>query len=251
MIKKLFLVALATVALTACSDEDDTLMTNIPTETPDVIDVDYNSEGYWDDCYNQTVGGFEIDGLVYSHTASYDAQWDYSSWYGFCPSVVSDTKDYAADNAWTDHQWASITGGGRQGRGSQYIVGFWNSANPQISCTITAADGSYFDPQSIYVANNTYAYYSMLNGSAWNKAFDETDWYKLTIEGVTPEGISGTVEVKLADGKDILSTWKQVDLSGIGQVSALIFSVSSSDTGQWGMNNPAYFCISPLAVIGK
>ncbi len=249
--KKFLYVALATIALTACSDEDDTLMTNIPTPTPDVINVEYNSDGYWDDCYSSNVGGFEIDGLVYSHVASYDAQWDYSSWYGFCPSKVSDTKDYSDDNTWVDHQWASITGGGRQGRGSQYIIGFWNSANPLTSCTITAADGSFFDPRSIDVTNSTYAYYNMLNGSAFNKAFDDSDWYLLTIQGVTPEGISGQVEVKLADGKDILNTWKTVDLSGLGQVEALIFSVSSSDNSQWGMNNPAYFCISPLTVAGK
>ena len=47
---------------------------------------------------------------------------------------------------------------------------------------------------------------------------------------------------------DILNTWKKVDLSELGYVTSIGFSVSSTDTGDWGMNTPAYFCIDKLTV---
>jgi len=37
--------------------------------------------------------------------------------------------------------------------------------------------------------------------------------------------------------------WEWVDLSGLGLVDMIEFSLSSSDTGAYGMNTPAYFFI--------
>jgi len=41
----------------------------------------------------------------------------------------------------------------------------------------------------------------------------------------------------------ILNEWIYVDLTVLGEVDSLQFSLTSSDTGAVGMNTPAYFCI--------
>jgi hypothetical protein len=65
------------------------------------------------------------------------------------------------------------------------------------------------------------------------------------------------VEFYLADfrfennGEDyIVDTWEYVDLSSLGVVNKLEFSLGSSDVGAWGMNTPAYFVIDTIVLGG-
>lgn len=236
------MVALA-LAFTACSDDDD----DYYVMHLDNSGIQYNAEGYWTGCYNTSTGDVQVNDVMLSHEATDWGEWGVT-WYGFCPSKVSDTADYST-GVWTQHQWASITGGGLAGKGSPYIIGFWNnseSGDAPYSCSITLKDGVQFRPEQVYVTNNTYAYYLMRNGSAFNMAFTADDWCKLHIKGVHEGAFTGEVEVYLAKGTDILDEWKYVDLSGLGWVDGLVFTMSSSDTGQWGMNNPSYFCLDML-----
>ena len=46
----------------------------------------------------------------------------------------------------------------------------------------------------------------------------------------------------------VVDSWTWVDLSSLGVVSSLSFSLASSDVGQFGMNTPAYFAMDNLAV---
>ena len=63
----------------------------------------------------------------------------------------------------------------------------------------------------------------------------------------------GTVDFYLADyrfadnSKDyIVENWEYVDLSSLGVVKSLEFSLNSSDAGVFGMNTPAYFAMDDL-----
>lgn len=111
-------------------------------------------------------------------------------------------------------------------------------------------------PEYAYITNNTYAVLSMENGDGFAKKFsyEDQDWFKLTITGVDTAGeTTGEVEVYLADFRTadaggILKEWTKVDLTPLGTVSRINFTMSSSDgSGMW-MNTPAYFCIDNLAV---
>jgi hypothetical protein len=108
-----------------------------------------------------------------------------------------------------------------------------------------------------YVTNTTYAALSMKNGDAFGaKVFnhDNKDWFKLVIEGFNKSGAStGTVEFYLADfrttsSSGIITEWTKVDLSPLGSVAEIKFDLQSSDTGNDGMNTPAYFCFDNLAI---
>lgn len=104
--------------------------------------------------------------------------------------------------------------------------------------------------------NNTYAVLSMENGDGFAKAFsyDDKDWFKLTVSGVDASGeTTGEVEIYLADFRTpdaggILKEWKRVDLTSLGKVHRLNFTMSSSDgSGMW-MNTPSYFCMDNIAI---
>ena len=105
-----------------------------------------------------------------------------------------------------------------------------------------------------YLTNNAYAYLSMKNGDDYCKKFAQGDWFKLTITGLNAEGeTTGTVDFYLADLSSeneaeqyILDEWRWCDLTPLGAVKRLEFTLSSTDNGDWGMNTPAYFCMDNL-----
>jgi hypothetical protein len=101
----------------------------------------------------------------------------------------------------------------------------------------------------------------MLQGDSFAKKFggasgDDADWFKLTIFGMdASNATTGSVDFYLADYRFadnsldyVVSDWTYVDLSSLGSVNSLGFSLASSDTGAFGINTPAYFAMDSLAV---
>jgi hypothetical protein len=73
------------------------------------------------------------------------------------------------------------------------------------------------------------------------------------VTGFDAEGEeTGTVDFYLADFRDpnaayIVETWRWVDLTELGKVKRLVFTMSGSDVNPWGsMNTPDYFCMDNL-----
>jgi hypothetical protein len=96
----------------------------------------------------------------------------------------------------------------------------------------------------------------MRDGDAFAKKFggesgNDPDFFKLTIKS-SLNGQVGTdsVEFYLADyrfsdnSQDyIVDDWVLVELNGLGDADMLIFTLSSSDVGAFGINTPTYFCV--------
>ena len=101
---------------------------------------------------------------------------------------------------------------------------------------------------------------SMLRGDDFAKQFggatgDDPDWFLLSVTGYVGDTAAGSVDFYLADyrfgdnGQDyVVDTWEWVDLTGLGEVDGLGFALSSSDTGEFGMNTPGYFALDHLVV---
>ena len=94
----------------------------------------------------------------------------------------------------------------------------------------------------------------MAEGTAWSKKFGQGDYLKLQAYGITAhDEISGPVEILLADYKSNfdmpVSEWVFINLEPLGMVKEVFFRLESSDTGQWGMNTPAYFAIDRLSIM--
>ena len=202
----------------------------------DVIDQD-------DSYYNGSdlSGGFYSGNFYLKNT--YTEDW--GSWAGFAVSSTSDTQTAGWSN-----QYSAITGGGVQST-SAYAVGFTGFGDSEILLKKATVSG-------FYVSNSTYAYWSMKNGDDYSKKFGgadgkEPDWFKLTVKGYIKYEYKGRIEFYLADFRSdnssedyIVSDWEWVDISALGEVERLEFSLSSSDNGMWGMNTPAYFVMDNL-----
>lgn len=192
-------------------------------------------------------GGFTSGGVFFEN--SYNTQ--YSFWSKF---VYSNDTDVTTPGSSNGH--SAYAGSGANGS-ANYAVN--NGGN------IDFTDEKLL--HSIAITNNTYAAISMLNGDAFGKQFgspnnamgtpDGTngeDWFKLSIIGRDKDSIvTDTVEFYLADYRFsdnlqdyIVDTWQTVNLTSLGQVRYLIFELSSSDVGGWGMNTPAYFALDNL-----
>ena len=175
----------------------------------------------------------------------------YGSWDGFSYSNITDTTS----SGWTA-QYNAITGGGQNGS-ANYAVGYIGWTQPATMTLDTPGIVS-----SLYLTNNNYAYYSMLDGDAFAKKFggatgNDPDWFLLTITGknIAGNGVS-TVGFYLADYRFadnnldyIVNTWEVVNLTSLGWIKSLEFTLSSSDTGIWGMNTPGYFVIDTITVV--
>jgi hypothetical protein len=205
-------------------------------------DLSLAPESYWNG--SDQSGGF-VSGSAWFNN-NYDV--DYGSWDGFSYSNITDTT-----TAGIDGQYNAITGGGQDGS-ANYGIGYVGWAElPVITLDIAGV------VNGLYVTNNNYAYYSMLNGDAFAKKFggssgNDEDWFLLTITGKDADGAAtGAVDFYLADYRFIdnsedyiIKTWEYIDLSSLGVVKNLEFSLSSSDAGEWGMNTPAYFALDTI-----
>lgn len=96
----------------------------------------------------------------------------------------------------------------------------------------------------MFINNTAYAVNSMCNGDSYAKKFGKDDWFKLTVNGyLNGEAVNAEVVVDLASDGKYINQWTFVDLSALGEIDAITFGMSSSDSGDWGMNTPAYFCL--------
>jgi len=220
-------------------------LTIISTANADITtfeDLSLPPESYWNG--SDESGGFTSGSAYFNN--NYNSAW--GSWDGFSYSNITDTTTTG-----TAAQYNAITGAG-QGNSANYAIGYAGWALPP-TITLDTADVV----EGLYVTNNNYVCYSMLDGDAFSKKFggdsgNDPDWFMLTITGKDVDGlVTGTVDFYLADYRFadnsadyIVNTWQYVDLTSLGAVKSLEFSLSSSDVGDWGMNTPAYFALDTL-----
>lgn len=112
-----------------------------------------------------------------------------------------------------------------------------------------------------YITNTTYAYNSMRDGDDFAKKFGgadgtDPDFFKLEVQKYSNGQLAPqTVEFYLADFRSedssedyIVSDWQWVDLTSLGNVDSLKFTLSSSDVGEFGINTPLFFAIDNFEV---
>lgn len=247
---------------TACSDDDDPTDPTVP-ETPVEHDVtldvasgnfQYRPQGFWDNVY--TNDPLVINGIKFSHFGGGNDYGGviYYSWYGFCPSKSTDNADITGSDTeqWIDHQWGAMPKGGVAGEGTPYLVAYWDYYNESQAkaptLTVSMDNGAEFQPKEVYVTNTAWSYYGMKNGIAPGHAFTATDNCILHIYGIKDGAETGHIQFYLAKGTDIVDTWEKVDLSILGTVDQFYFNMTSTDSGIFGLNNPAYFAIDGLAI---
>lgn len=215
----------------------------------------YNAEGYWAEVYNPEVTFFPEElpyGYLFpffSHKAQIDTYdgVEYKSFTGFCPSIVRDNSDHS-DQDWTQFQFGAMADAG-----TGYMIAHWDVRETsetnylERSCWMDFSRYTVL-PVALTVTNTAYSYWVMKNGSAFSRPFTNDDYLRLTITGVRKGVETGKTSIDLAANGRIVDTWQQVDLAPLGKVDFIYFTMESSDSGEWGMNTPAYFAIGGLVV---
>lgn len=205
------------------------------------------SNSYWNG--SDLSGGFRDENVHFNNT--YNPT--YASWSSFSYSNVDDTNTAGYGNQYA--VWAPGTGRGGTGN---YAVCYYSTWDPPPVMTLPRPG----KVEGFYVDNTTYTALALLNGGMFAKKFggdtgDDPDWLLLTIIGRDEAGAAlGTNTFYLADYRFtnnandyIVSDWTWVGLTNMGEtVKTLHFSMSSSDTGMYGMNTPAYFAVDDVAV---
>jgi hypothetical protein len=201
-------------------------------------DVTLGAGGYWqgEEGYNEMYsGGWEFTNYYSSYY-----------WGGFTASNRTDLTQSGLDA-----QYTAITAGGYNGS-AQYGVAYTFGSQTDVY----TADGTTQTVTGCYVTNNLWAYQSIVNGDATSTPFGGTsgndpDWFKLTATGKNASGQTiGTLDFYLADYRFdnneedyVVDTWEWFDLSSLGAVHTISFSLSSTKGDSYGMLTPAYFCI--------
>lgn len=188
-------------------------------------------------------GGFTVGDLFLPNTSSE------FGWSGWSISNQTDTLTPGYLN-----QYSARPGIGASSS-ANFAVSF--SVNNILKLTEEAAGKTM---EGLYITNNTYAYYSILDGDTFTEKFggvtgNDPDYFLLTIKAYRAGELStDSVNFYLADyrfednSQDyIIDDWQFVDLSTLGAVDSLSFALSSTDNSpMFGMNTPAYFCIDDV-----
>jgi hypothetical protein len=182
----------------------------------------------------------------YAFASGCMSDWDYWYWFGYANHT--DTKYETLND-----QWNNIVGGGYDGS-TNYGVAFAAEFNGPCYVTLLSEEPAVVP--GFYITNSSYAYTSMMNGDGFAKKFGKGDWFKLTITGYgADDAVTATKEYYLADLRDeatayIINDWRYVDLTSLGAVAKIGFTLSSSDNGDYGMNTPGYFCFDNFGAEG-
>lgn len=167
----------------------------------------------------------------------------YKSWNGF---AVSRTTDTSFAGYGTTSEFNSCVGGGMESM--QFAVGYYSEYNFLMEDQAPAIYATKaFRPKYVHVNNAASAYISMMNGDAYAKKFTEGDSLVLIITGMTVDDEeTGHVDFYLAKDGKIINEWTKVDLTPLGAVDHVQFTMKSSDMSYGFMNTPAYFCIDNM-----
>lgn len=223
----------------------------------------FGEDGAWDKLYvgneDNSQDFFEAQIFIMSHMASFGGTY----WEGFAPctsTVMSDNSSFTVgcmagggiaidenNNVVTDeNNNATIDAS------MPYLVGYYTNFYNERSCQILFNDGLAHELVGVYVTNFPTSFYNCLYGNGFARAFVNGDEFTLTIHGVATDGSEKTIDVAMAkyenDTFQAIRGWKYIDLSSLGAVESLYFTMSSTDSGSFGSNTSTYFCLDKLMV---
>ncbi|NPA45417.1 MAG: DUF4465 domain-containing protein [Chlorobi bacterium] len=207
-------------------------------------------EGYYNGSTDYSGSGsaetFTYEDDIANFYITYTDDGDYQYWNSFAYSNQMDktTTGYTNYSSYADHS----VGGGADGS-SNYIFNYVSSY------ATGGSDSIMFDQtinvNSVEITNSTYAYLYMDGTDPYGYEYTTDDYFILTITGIRNDNtVTGSVDFYLADFTNgnayIIDDWTTVDLSSLGNVDGLKFKFSSSDTGDYGINTPTYYCLDNI-----
>ena len=262
--KVLFAVVFAATAMPAAlaqsSNEGIVIVLDLSkSTTPLTFD---STNGMWEGTYDDDET--EIESQVFSFV--HNSMGDYNTWWGF---TASNSADNSRQTNTLTYQFSNMAKGGivLNDDGSiktdsfgapvtsakmPYLVSFAMTGFSKHPAEMAFTTSKSYEAVGAYFNLSSYPYYSIEDGDSFSRAFTNGDKFTLIVHGVDADENEKTVEVELASYSNgnltINRGWTYVDLSSLGTINQLWFSMTSTDSGAYGMNTPAYFCMDKLMV---
>jgi len=214
-----------------------------------------DSTGQWN--------GSDLSGAFSSYeswgTTVYSYSGSFKSGILTCPNHFYEDQTYYS-TWWDGMACSSQTDKETVGFANQYSVYSSTGANGSQKFALIGSDSarcSFSEPvevKSLMFNNSTYDYWALKegnDGAGFVRKFKAEDFFYVTVTGYDSTNVqTGQVEMILADFRDsktyICSDWTKISLESLGRVQSLGFTFTSSDTGSFGMNTPAYVCLDNL-----
>ena len=164
--------------------------------------------------------------------------------------AVSNYADTDLANGDYQHQLSVYGTGGHDGSKNFGIHnGSDQSGDPGKLASFYFADGIERVVDHLWVTNTVYVLNMMKNGGDYNPRFGDEDYLKIVAIGIDLEGNeTGRSTFDLARGTDFVTEWTKWNLASLGKVAKVAFNMEGSQTGDWGLNTPAYFAYDDVAV---
>lgn len=235
-----FLLVSMAFAFSACSGDDDNTVVasfeNKPVTNNYFKSTSQTASGYY---FKDTFTDNDKM-LTFDH---YYASW---GWAGFTYTNSSDTK--------TANSTASVVGAAKVG--TMYIGAYGSSYTP---AKLQINDVTKYGIVGCWVSNSVYAYNGMTIGDSQSTKFKSGSWYTITATGYadsemkTAVGLAQTIyTAKYKSDTDTPSkVWLWFDLSSLKDAKYIVFTAASSDSGQYGMNTDANFCLDGITLSEK
>ena len=220
---------------------------------------------------------FTLTHLVDGDGFGSENEWGY--WDGFTYSADGDRSNYGSgvSQSWVAHQFGNMAGGGiktdaagnvlRDANGTvmadagvPYLVAYWGYYKILFGTSDKQALqvnlNRVYRAEGVYINNSPWPFYGNNGGDSFARPLDrDGDYFKLLIHGLDGNLADNgrTVEYDLARNTGGVlrqsPDWEWVDLSALGQVGGIYFTMESTDTDPVvGLNTAAYFCMDKLTV---
>lgn len=248
-----FWAALLCVSLWNCSDDENPASEGQKEEVVISFEGELSasdtfylaSKGEADGYYQKTTFSDPQALVSFSH---YFSDWGFGGGFTYTNGTDVTTPGYT--------NLSAIIGAGKNG--SVYLTGNTNEYTP---ARITNLQPGKYRFKGAWVTNTTYDYLAIKDGNDGGSGLvtkfetgdsEKTgDWFKLTAIGHTSNE-TDTIHFYLADFRDgnsmILDTWQWFDWSELADADYITFEMSSSDTSDFGMNTPSYFCMDGITL---
>ena len=220
----------------------------------------FNEQDVWNKTFNDSAEyqSFGNGTFSFAHLRSGNS-WDGTSWEGFTISRSTDTI-LSHESFYPDHQWGIMAGGGIDSIGAPFILGYFSeyteSSLDRHICEIEFNHAQDVEAVGCYVCNSPYTTRCITEGFGYARKFAQGDYCTLTAHGIDDNGEDcGTVVYYMADYRSedpnkwfLNSNWEWMDLTSLGAVKSIYFTMETTDIGDWGSNTTFYFGLDKITI---
>ncbi|MBQ3582280.1 MAG: DUF4465 domain-containing protein [Alistipes sp.] len=171
--------------------------------------------------------------------------------------VIEDYENLPAGytSGWYELQMANPIGGHNGSANFAVHNGYSDFFNSQIYDaslqTLEFADGEEHVIDHMWVTNTNYVLNSLTYGDGFNSPATASTYVKVIAYGYNAANEeTGSVEIYICKDGECLTEWAKWDLTPLGKVAKVAFNFAASEdqSGQFGLNCPAYFAYDDVTV---